>query len=310
LTEVLPFDKNLVVIGADQIPEIDTMVRNNWKSSRYNIGAIFWETDIIPPKVHNSLSIFDEFIVSSNYIAKNLERFTDKKISVVGLPIESNGKMVTKIFNDDNLTIYFNFDYLSDIYRKNVYSLVDYVKRKNKETKSKFNLILKSINGKYFPLEKAYLNHLISGDDNIRELDTFLGNEDFQRLISKVDIYVSLHRSEGFGLGLAEAMAFGIPTMATAHSGNLDFMNPYNSYLIDFNLEPIANSRRSPYSEFGGTWAQPKYESFSDQIDDLLSHSEERFLRITKAKNMIHNEFSTLSITDKMKNALRSSGII
>lgn len=310
LTEVLPFDKNLVVIGADQIPEINTMVRNNWKCSRYTVGAIFWETDIIPLKIQNSLSIFDEFIASSNYIAKNLERYTDKKISVVGLPIESNDGIVTKIFNNDKITIYFNFDYLSDIYRKNVYSLVDYVKRKNKETKNKFNLILKSTNGKYFPLEKAFLNHLISGDDNIRELDTFLSKEDFQKLINEVDIYVSLHRSEGFGLGLAEAMSLGIPTMATAYSGNLDFMNPNNSYLIDFDLESISNSRRSPYSEFGGNWAQPRYESFSDQVDNLLSHPEERFIRITKAKNMINNEFSTLSISDKMKKALRSSGLI
>ena len=310
LTEVLPFDKNLVVIGADQIPELNSLASNNWNISRYNVGAIFWETDFIPSKIRNSLSIFDEFIVSSNYIANNLKRFTDKKVSVVGLPIELQDENVKDKFKNEKITIYFNFDYLSDIYRKNVYTLVDYVKRKNIETKNKFNLILKSINGIYFPLEKAYLNYLISGVDNIREIDTFLGNEDFKKLINEVDIYVSLHRSEGFGLGLAEAMNLGIPTMATAYSGNLDFMNSNNSYLIDFNLEPIRTFTRSPYSEFGGSWAQPKYESFSEQIDYLISQPGERYLRITDARNMIKNEFSITSVTDKMKKVLGSSGII
>ena len=132
----------------------------------------------------------------------------------MGLPIELQDENVKDKFKNEKITIYFNFDYLSDIYRKNVYTLVDYVKRKNIETKNKFNLILKSINGIYFPLEKAYLNYLISGVDNIREIDTFLGNEDFKKLINEVDIYVSLHRSEGFGLGLAEALSDAAAVLA------------------------------------------------------------------------------------------------
>ena len=48
------------------------------------------------------------------------------------------------------------------------------------------------------------------------------------------DCYVSLHRSEGLGLTMAEAMALGKPVIATGYSGNLHFMTPENSYLVDF----------------------------------------------------------------------------
>jgi glycosyltransferase involved in cell wall biosynthesis len=154
------------------------------------------------------------------------------------------------------------------------------------------------------------LNELTSGDENFHLIDTFLNERDFQNLLQEVDIYVSLHRSEGFGLGLAEAMKAGIPTMATEYSGNLDFMNSDNSYLVDFNLEPISETRRSPYSAFGGMWAQPKFESFSQQIDEFIFKPEQRMLRIAKAKETIDNEFSEMSITSKMKNILRSSCII
>jgi hypothetical protein len=57
-------------------------------------------------------------------------------------------------------------------------------------------------------------------------------------------------------------------------------------------------------------WAQPKFESFSQQIDEFLFKPEQRMLRIAKAKETIDNEFSEMSITSKMKNILRSSGII
>ena len=306
----LPFDKNLVVIGADQIPELAKLSVNDWNISRYNIGAIFWETDYFPPKISRSLSVFDEFIVSSEYVANNLRKFTDKKISVVGLPIDNRLDFNLENITKDKVTLYFNFDYFSDIYRKNVFTLVDYVRQKNMDSKNKLKLIIKSVNGRFVPLEQAYLNELTSGDENVHLIDTFLNERDFQNLLQEVDIYVSLHRSEGFGLGLAEAMKAGIPTMATEYSGNLDFMNSDNSYLVDFNLEPISDTRRSPYSAFGGMWAQPKFESFSQQIDEFLFKPEQRILRIAKAKETIDNEFSEMSITSKMKNILRGSGII
>ena len=310
LTGVLPFDKNLVIIGADQIPEMGNLSVNNWNVSKYNVGAIFWETDYLPPKISNSLHVFDEFIVSSKYIANTLRNFTDKKISVVGLPIENSLDINIESISKDRVTMFFNFDYLSDIYRKNTFTLIDYVTRKNMDSKNRINLIIKSVNGRFLPLEQSYLRELASEDRNVSLLDNYMNEQDYQNLLNEVDIYVSLHRSEGFGLGLAEAMKLGIPTIATAYSGNLDFMNSDNSYLVDFNFEPISDCRRSLYSKFGGMWAQPKFESFSRQIDDYLSKPEERMLKIMKAKKTIDTEFSEMSITDKMKNVLRSSGII
>jgi hypothetical protein len=142
----LPFDKNLVVIGADQIPELAKLSVNDWNISRYNIGVIFWETDYFPPKISRSLSVFDEFIVSSEYVANNLRKFTDKKISIVGLPIDKGIDFNLENITKDKVTLYFNFDYFSDIYRKNVFTLVDYVRQKNMDSKNKLKLIIKSVN--------------------------------------------------------------------------------------------------------------------------------------------------------------------
>ena len=64
-------------------------------------------------------------------------------------------------------------------------------------------------------------------------------------LFARADCYVSLHRAEGFGLTLAEAMALGKPVIATGFSGNTDFMTPANSYLVDWSADRGRPGRRA-----------------------------------------------------------------
>ena len=75
-------------------------------------------------------------------------------------------------------------------------------------------------------------------------------------LMAACDCYVSLHRSEGFGLTMAEAMAIGKPVIGTGYSGNVDFMNAENSYLVDYEI-----GRVGPECEIyppEGEWAEPE----------------------------------------------------
>ena len=74
-------------------------------------------------------------------------------------------------------------------------------------------------------------------------------------LMESADCYVSLHRSEGLGLGLAEAMSLGTLTVATAYSGNMEFMSITNSLLVDYEMVPVISSDY-PYSG-DNFWANP-----------------------------------------------------
>ena len=75
-------------------------------------------------------------------------------------------------------------------------------------------------------------------------------------LMAAADIYVSLHAAEGFGLTLLEAMAVGTPVICTGYSGNMDFTNEANSWLVDYEMMRI-DERTGPYPE-GSIWASPK----------------------------------------------------
>jgi glycosyltransferase involved in cell wall biosynthesis len=103
---------------------------------------------------------------------------------------------------------------------------------------------------------------------NVRFLDRVLTRAATQELMMSADCYVSLHRSEGFGLTMAEAMMCGKPVIATGYSGNLDFMADADSFLVPFRTVAIDRTH-GPYKA-GYHWADPDL----DYACDLMRHVE------------------------------------
>jgi hypothetical protein len=103
-------------------------------------------------------------------------------------------------------------------------------------------------------------------------IDRYLEPADNHSLTAVCDCYASLHRAEGFGLVLAEAMSLGKPVVATGYSGNLDFMTPSNSLLVDHRLVPIGPGAE-PYPP-GGEWAEPDTAHAARLMRDLFDDPE------------------------------------
>lgn len=91
-------------------------------------------------------------------------------------------------------------------------------------------------------------------------VDAPLADEDMPRLYRAADAFVLPTRGEGWGLTLMEAMAAGLPAIATRWGGHLDFMSDANAWLIDVEAlvdVPAAQVERSPFYAGGHRWAQP-----------------------------------------------------
>ncbi|WP_162178364.1 glycosyltransferase family 4 protein [Parvularcula oceani] len=119
------------------------------------------------------------------------------------------------------------------------------------------------------PEARASLVGAAGGAPNIRIMDESLSEGDRWRLILSCDVMVSLHRSEGFGLPLAEAMAAGRAVLATGWSGNLDFMSACNSVLVGCTLRPVMDAY-GVYALPGAQWAEPDVRSASSQMVRLV----------------------------------------
>jgi glycosyltransferase involved in cell wall biosynthesis len=138
---------------------------------------------------------------------------------------------------------------------------------------------------------------------NIRVLDCNLTRDDKHELMRAADCYVSLHRSEGFGLTIAEAMMCAKPVIATAYSGNLDFMSDEGSFLIPYKLVTI-EKRSGPYKE-GVQWADPDLDYAADAMRQVESQRESA-LRIgltgrTKIRELLHPKTVAQTVRSRLK---------
>jgi glycosyltransferase involved in cell wall biosynthesis len=122
----------------------------------------------------------------------------------------------------------------------------------------------------YLPLRKN-LEALIDQDPRIEIRDGHLTQDEMRGLIRSSDCYISLHRAEGLGLGLAEAMYMGKPTISTGYSGNTEFMNSANSMLVPYTLVPVPNGAYPNGKD--QMWAEPDIGVAAEKMWQMASDS-------------------------------------
>src|SRR5262249_41237734 len=136
-----------------------------------------------------------------------------------------------------DFTFLFCFNFLSFSERKNPRGLIRAF-RKAFSKDEPVSLIIKSMGAEFFPAKWEELDELAQGA-KIRMIDGTWKSQNIVRLMKTADCYVSLHRCEGFGLTMLEAMALGKPVIASRYSGNLDFMTPSNGFLVPVKIVEI-----------------------------------------------------------------------
>ncbi len=142
-------------------------------------------------------------------------------------------------------------------------------------------LVVKSINGDRHVEQADSIRDALAGRSDIEYRDGYLPAGDQKAFINACDAYVSLHRSEGFGLTMAEAMALGKPVVATAYSGNLDFMNDNNSFLVPFEYAEIGPGSE-PYPA-DAVWAEPDIDAAARAMRRVFEDRDEAQRRAHRA---------------------------
>ena len=195
----------------------------------------------------------------------------------------------------------FVFDYLSTIQRKNPVGLIEAFKLAFQPDEGA-QLLIKTINGPLRPLSEEELLWAADGRPDIHVIDRSLETRELNGLMAGCDCYVSLHRAEGLGLTLAEAMAIGKPAIATGYSGNLDFMTTENSYLVDHTI-----GRVGPECEIyppEGEWAEPNLEHAARLMREVCADGEEAARRGARAKEDIARLLSPAATGQRMRERL------
>jgi glycosyltransferase involved in cell wall biosynthesis len=129
--------------------------------------------------------------------------------------------------------------------------------------------------------------------DNVTLIDETLTADDMVTLISLCDAYLSLHRSEGFGLGMAEAMNLGRPLVCTGWSGNMDFCDERSAQLVDYQLIPVQPGEY-PCHE-GQVWADADVDDAADKMAELVDNPDLYAEKSLEGRIKMRTDFSYLA---------------
>jgi glycosyltransferase involved in cell wall biosynthesis len=252
-------DVNLFCINADQMPVAREQLGDAVFAGRYNIGCWFWELEKFPAQWHDAIDLVDEIWVTSPFVRDAIAACTGKPVHIVPIALDADlpGHCSRSEFGlaEGVFLCLFSFDFNSFVVRKNAAGVIAAFRRAFADGRRDVRLLIKTTNGERFPDLLRQLIDSASDDDRIEVRDGFLDRRGMWALQACCDCYVSLHRSEGLGLGMAECMLLGKPVVATAYSGNLAFMDADNSCLVGYSLIPVQEGEYPAWQ--GQHWAEP-----------------------------------------------------
>lgn len=148
------------------------------------------------------------------------------------------------------------------------------------------------------------LDAIMSNDPRIMVMNETLNYRDLLQLKAGSDCYVSLHKSEGWGFGMIEAMNLGVPVVCTGYSGNMDFCTPDTAWLVDYE-ERYLSEGDYIFVRKDAKWAEPSIEHAAQQLRAAHDDPTARRAKADAAQAFIRKNFSTQAIAGRYGDRLR-----
>jgi glycosyltransferase involved in cell wall biosynthesis len=264
---------NIFCINGDEVePTLQHL--SSLPEGAFNIIYPAWELSKYPEEWARQLNLFDEIWAFSTFTQESIKSAVCRPVLHLPLSGEINlsryiGRRYFGIPESSFVFLFF-FEFPSYLARKNPFAVLEAFDRLCERCPNEdLYLVVKIKNGEVrrgdYERFQEYLGHY---GKRFMLIDQLLSDNEIRNLIRCCDCFVSLHRSEGFGLGLTAAMFLGKPVVATAYSGNLDYMNESNSCLVRHRLCDVPDGAY-PFSK-GQVWADPDISHAVDIMERLI----------------------------------------
>lgn len=270
-----PFTTTLLCVNADQTPGLARALAGRFDAS-HRIGMWYWEVEDFPAAQRGGFDHVDEVWVATEFIRDAIAPHAPVPVLTVPPPLPQRPERAPAVdplpgVPADRPVLLFSFDFLSSAERKNPWGVVEAFRRAFRPGEGPL-LVVKSINGDRDVPAAERLRLLVADRPDVLLVERYLDAEERDALVARCTAYVSLHRSEGLGLTMAEAMAWGRPVIATAYSGNLDFMTEDNSLLVPWT--PTAVPADCPPYPAGSRWADPDLDAAAAAMRRVVQDPE------------------------------------
>lgn len=293
--------------NADQTPVVTAQLGPAILGDRYVISQWFWELEKLPDWYGRAYEHVDEVWAPTRFIFDAMHgklpahvALRHMQLPLLPPPVDATLQRGDLGLHDDFVFL-FTFDFFSVSKRKNAAGLVDaYCAAFTPGEGAR--LVIKSINGVERLPELERLKWAARKRADVLFLDEYMSPARVGRLMEMSDCYVSLHRSEGLGLTMAEAMHLGKPVIATGYGGNLDFMTEENSLLVPWEYTTVGDGADS--YDPSAVWAEPNLAVAAAHMRNLFENRDMGRSIGERAKSDLLSGFSREVCGDRMKKRL------
>jgi glycosyltransferase involved in cell wall biosynthesis len=257
-------------VNPDQLATLIALYDISPTDPNKHVGFWAWELEDFPRKFNSAANLLDEIWTISHHSMEAINKTspTNARHVQVPVPIPSSKSQLTRShfeLPDNKFMVLTSFDYFSDVHRKNPMSTIEAFIKAFPRPEAAL-LVVKSINGERYAERSNSLRELAAGRSDIVFIDSYFNQYENLSLIELSDVFISLHRAEGYGLNLADAMARKVTTIATAYSGNLGFMDGRSSVLVPYELVPV---KEYAGLKFNSVWAHPDVAYAASELRKL-----------------------------------------
>jgi len=313
-----PAKINIIHLNAESIP-LAYAYQPDVFSGAYNIGYFFWELDKPAYCHYLGMELLDEIWVSTDYGMQIYKPDAGERPVVnVGMCYEDHPDITRAEsraflerrfgFDASHYVCLVAFDSFSFVQRKNPVGALEAFRRAFPD-RPEARLVVKTQNrhSVFDPVQVRLwdrVDAILAEDPRIVVLNETLTYRDLLHLKAGSDCYMSLHKSEGWGFGMIEAMGLGVPVVCTGYSGNMDFCSNATAWLVDYEERRLVPGEYIFVRE-GSTWAEPDIDDAARQLRSAHDHPEERRARARTARAHIRAHFSPEAVAQRYGGRLR-----
>lgn len=274
LSKELPYDVNLIHINPHELGLAFIQQDASVWNYRYNIGYWLWELEEFPDEWIPCFQCLDEIWAPSEFICNAIRKKTTLPVRCMPYYVDVHIGTIydRKHFGipEDKFLYLMMYDQSSCMERKNPIGVLNAFKMAFEKENENVGLVIKINNPT--PESRKQIRSVLDGYTNVYLIEETLSRDEVNSLTKCVDVVVSLHRAEGFGLVLAEAMLLGTPTVATNWSSNTEFMNENVACMVDYEL--ITIEKDMPPFKAGDRWADANLDQAAEYMKKLYEDKE------------------------------------
>lgn len=307
----LPYQTNIFCITGFDTVRLFLERGSETFAGHYNIGYWPWELPRWSDEWKDAYLLVNEVWASTRYTKASFDSNATVPVALMPMAVSLGniGEYSRKDFGlpEDKLLFVFSFDFNSYLARKNPLAPVKAFKTAFPLGSESVGLVIKVMHVNPRSRKWQEFKKLIASDARIHLIDESMRRDKVNALYQVCDCFVSLHRAEGFGRGIAEAMLLGKPAIVTDFSGNQDFTTNDNAYLVT--QQPVAIGKNEYPCSMGLHWAEPDIENAAEKMREVVRDVEKRQRKGIMGRNFVSTQHAPLNVGTRYRQALGGEGV-